>query len=88
MFPSASSGDFLRALVDPWYQALQNPMEAQNQALQNLVMHYRKTEYGKQHSIDEVKSIPDFQLFLPFHAFRVFHVSRIFHKSLWELLQP
>ncbi|MCK4476915.1 GH3 auxin-responsive promoter family protein [Candidatus Bathyarchaeota archaeon] len=65
MFPSASSGDFLRALVDPWYQALQNPMEAQNQALQNLIIHYKKTEYGKQHSIDEVKSIADFQQSFP-----------------------
>lgn len=65
MFPSASSGDFLRALVDPWYQALENPMEAQNQALQNLIEHYRKTEYGKQHSIDDVKSIADFQQSFP-----------------------
>lgn len=65
MFPSASSGDFLRALVDPWYQALENPMDAQNQALQNLIEHYRKTEYGKQHSIDDVKSIADFQQSFP-----------------------
>lgn len=66
MFPTeASSGDFLRALVTPWYQALQHPGKAQKQAFQNLVGHYRKTEYGKHYSIDTVKNIADYQLSFP-----------------------
>jgi len=65
MFPTTAPDDFLKTLVNPWYQALQNPIEAQNQALQNLIEHYRKTEYGKQHSIDNVKSIADFQQSFP-----------------------
>jgi len=56
MFPSADPHDFLRALVNPWYQALENPIDTQNQALKNLIEHYKKTEYGKQYSIDDVKA--------------------------------
>lgn len=65
MFPTKSPDDFLRALVNPWYQALENPVEAQNQALHDLIKHYRKTEYGEQHSVDDVKCIADFQLSFP-----------------------
>jgi len=65
MFPTTTPDDFLKTLVNPWYQALQNPIEAQNQALRNLIKHYRKTEYGKQHFIDDVKSIADFQQSFP-----------------------
>lgn len=65
MFLTTPSDDFLHAIVNPWYQALHNPIEAQNRALQNLVEHYRKTEYGEQHSIDDVKTIIDFQSSFP-----------------------
>jgi len=65
MFPAISSDDFLQEIVSPWYQALINPVEAQNQTLLDLAKHYGKTEYGKQHSIDDVKSIVDFQLSFP-----------------------
>ena len=65
MSSTTSPDAFLRALVSPWYQALENPVEAQNQALHDLIEHYRKTEYGVQHSIDDVKCIADFQLSSP-----------------------
>lgn len=65
MLPTASLSSFLKTLVNPWYQALQNPAEAQNQAFSELIRHYRKTEFGMQHSIDKVYSIADFQLSLP-----------------------
>lgn len=64
MFPEPS-GDFLRRIVDPWYEALQDPVEAQNQTLQDLVEHYRKTEYGKRHSIDDVGSTAEFKSSFP-----------------------
>jgi len=65
MFPPTSPQDFLQALVNPWYEALQNPMEAQSKVLFELMEHYKKTIYGKQHSVDRVKSIPDFQSSFP-----------------------
>jgi hypothetical protein len=65
MFPTASSDAFLQALVNPWYHALQNPAGAQNQALLDLIGHYGKTEYGKQHFADKIKSIADFQSSFP-----------------------
>ena len=65
MFPPKSPSDFLQPLVSPWYQSLQNPKEAQNQTLQTLITHYGKTEYGSQHSADDVESISDFQRHFP-----------------------
>ncbi len=65
MFSTTSAGDFLHALVGPWYRALQNPTEAQNKALHELVEHYRKTEYGEQHSAADVENVEDFQSSFP-----------------------
>ncbi len=65
MFPTEASSDFLRELVSPWYQALQQPVEAQRQVFQDLVEHYRKTEYGERCSVDAVKNISDYQLSFP-----------------------
>jgi len=65
MLPTTSPHDFLQSLVNPWYKALQNPVEAQNNVLRELVEHYTKTEYGKQHSVDKVRSITDFQSSFP-----------------------
>jgi hypothetical protein len=65
MFPTTSPQDFLQALVNPWYKALQNPVGAQNRVLFELIEHYMKTDYGKQHSVDKIKSIADFQSSFP-----------------------
>ncbi len=65
MFPTTSPDSFLYALVNPWYEALQNPREAQNQVLQDLIEHYGRTEYGKQHLIEDVESVSDFQQRFP-----------------------
>ena len=65
MFPTTSPDDFLQALVNPWYQSLQSPIEAQNQTLLDLIEHYRKTEYGEQHFVDDVESTADFMSSFP-----------------------
>ncbi|UCB60356.1 MAG: GH3 auxin-responsive promoter family protein [Candidatus Bathyarchaeota archaeon] len=56
---------FLQSLVNPWYEALQNPAEAQHEVLLELIGHYKKTEYGKQHSASEVTNALDFQTSFP-----------------------
>jgi hypothetical protein len=65
MFPTNSAKEFLLALVRPWYEALKNPGETQEKTLQNLLKHYRKTDYGKSHLINDVDDIQDFQVSFP-----------------------
>ncbi len=66
MHPSAKTGtDFLQQVVNPWYEALHNPAETQQQVLKNLVEGYAKTLYGKKHAALEVKGAADFRASFP-----------------------
>jgi hypothetical protein len=47
--------DILKQIVNPWYEALKNPHEVQQQTLNVLMEGYAKTLYGKKHSASEVK---------------------------------
>jgi hypothetical protein len=47
--------DILKQIVNPWYEALENPAEAQQRTLKVLLEGYAKTFYGKKHSVLEVK---------------------------------
>lgn len=53
--------DILQSIVNPWYESLKNPKEAQERALSDLVKQYEKTEYGKEHGAHEVQSVEDFR---------------------------
>ena len=66
MHLSAKTGtDFLQQIVNPWYEALQNPAEAQKQVLKNLVEGYAKTLYGKKHAALDVEGATDFRANFP-----------------------
>jgi len=66
MYLSAKTGaDFLQRIVNPWYEALQNPAEAQQQVLESLVKGYAKTLYGKKHAALDVKGAADFRANFP-----------------------
>ncbi|MDH5663126.1 MAG: GH3 auxin-responsive promoter family protein [Candidatus Bathyarchaeota archaeon] len=66
MYLSAKTGaDFLQQIVNPWYEALQNPAEAQQQVLESLVKGYAKTLYGKKHAALDVKGAADFRANFP-----------------------
>ncbi|UCE15685.1 MAG: GH3 auxin-responsive promoter family protein [Candidatus Bathyarchaeota archaeon] len=55
----------MKQIVNPWYEALQNPAETQQQVLKNLVERYAKTLYGKKHGALEVKGAADFRANFP-----------------------
>jgi hypothetical protein len=57
--------DILQQIVSPWYEALENPAEAQQQVLTNLVGEYGKTLYGKNHATLDVESVTDFRASFP-----------------------
>jgi hypothetical protein len=57
--------DILKQIVKPWYEALKNPAEAQQQTLNVLMEGYAKTLYGKKHSATEVKDGTTFRKYFP-----------------------
>ena len=56
----------MKAIVNPWYQALNEPGNAQETVMEGLIKIYGQTEYGKEHKCQTVGSYQDFQ-----HAFPV-----------------
>ena len=57
--------DILKHIVNPWYEALKNPAEAQQKVLEHLLEGYSKTVYGKKHSANEIKDGSTFRANFP-----------------------
>jgi len=55
----------LRGIVEPWYQALKDPAQAQSQVLEELLAGYRKTAYGKTRGADEITILSGFRSSFP-----------------------
>ena len=55
----------LKPIIDPWYVSLDNPQEAQEKTLNDLLEKYRRTDYGVSHNASQVKSISDYQTNFP-----------------------
>lgn len=57
--------EFLKAIVNPWYESLKNPDEFQHQVLLNLMKQYEKTQYGIHRKASEVQDVEDFRKRFP-----------------------
>jgi hypothetical protein len=57
--------EILKQIVNPWYEALKNPAEAQQRTLKTLLTGYAETIYGKKHSAFEVKDSKAFRANFP-----------------------
>jgi len=57
--------EFLKGLVDPWFDSLRSPAESQQRVLYDLLELYRKTQYGIDHGLLEVHDSEDFRRKLP-----------------------
>jgi hypothetical protein len=55
----------LNAMLQPWFQAVENPATAQEAVLQRLLRIYAQTEYGAQHSAAQVGSLEDYRRTFP-----------------------
>ena len=55
----------LKPIIDPWYVSLDNPQEAQEKTLNDLLEKYKHTDYGVNHNASQVKSISDYQTNFP-----------------------
>jgi len=55
------NGNLLTPILKPWYTGLEDPAEAQNRVLTELLRMYSRTEYGKEHSASEIGGMVDFR---------------------------
>ena len=54
--PRAAS-QILQSQLQPWYQALSDPKNAQESVLERLLCDYAKTKYGKNHGASSIFGI-------------------------------
>jgi hypothetical protein len=55
----------LQPIIAPWYKSLENPQQAQEQVLGELLKKYAETDYGKSHSAPEIKGTAGYQKSFP-----------------------
>lgn len=66
MLPDESTIDsILQPIISPWYDSLKNPIKAQNQVLDNLLIEYAKTDFGKNYGALEIKDLKTYQNSFP-----------------------
>ena len=66
MLPDESIiNSILRPIISPWYDSLKNPIKAQNQVLDNLLIEYAKTDFGKNYGALEIKDLKTYQKSFP-----------------------
>jgi hypothetical protein len=68
--PDTQSGiEKMKAIIAPWHAALQNPAQAQETVLENLVKIYSQTDYGKKHNSQTIGSYADFRRAFPAQSY-------------------
>jgi hypothetical protein len=55
----------LKAFLQPWHTALEDPAGAQQKVLRNILESYASTEYGEQHGAVHIKTIEDYRRAFP-----------------------
>jgi hypothetical protein len=55
----------LKALLQPWQDAVADPAEAQEKVLQGLLEGYARTQYGAQHGAGQIDSLDDYRRAFP-----------------------
>jgi len=62
--PQAMSG-MLTTLLQPWHDAVDNPVKAQQEVLHRLLESYAQTDYGDQHSAVHIGTVKDYRRAFP-----------------------
>lgn len=55
----------LQILLEPWFQSIANPRQAQEETLARLLKSYAQTQYGREFHADKISGIPEFQRAFP-----------------------
>lgn len=59
------AADLLKAFLQPWHTALENPAGAQQKVLRNILETYARTQYGERHGVVHIKTIEDYRRAFP-----------------------
>jgi GH3 auxin-responsive promoter len=60
-----AAAQMLNALLQPWHDAVNDPVQAQREVLQNLLQGYAQTGYGQQYGAAKVKTFDDYRRAFP-----------------------
>jgi hypothetical protein len=55
----------VQGLLQPWHDAISDPVKAQEEALHRFLKIYAETEYGKQHGATQVDTVEDYRRAFP-----------------------
>jgi hypothetical protein len=55
----------LNHMLQPWFEAIEDPNQAQRQVLGRLLKDYAQTEYGDRHNADRITSIEEYRQSFP-----------------------
>lgn len=79
--------NLLEIFLNPWYDALADPEEAQHILFETLIKRYRKTEYGKIHGAHTVETLDEFRKTFPAATFSDFEpfINRV-KEGHWNAL--
>ena len=80
--------DKMKAVLDPWYEALSNPARAQERVLAQLLAMYSQTDYGRKHHSEQVGSYADYQKAFPVSTFEDFkpYLDQVMAGNIHALL--
>ena len=57
--------DLLKAFLQPWHTSIEDPAEAQQKVLRNILESYARTEYGEKHGAVQIKTTEDYRRAFP-----------------------
>ena len=59
----------LQTLLQPWFSAVDNPAQAQEDLLQSLLRDYAQTQYGREHHAHQIGNIADYRRAFPIKTY-------------------
>jgi hypothetical protein len=60
-----SPADMLKGFLQPWHDAVNDPVKAQQAVLHRLLQMYGQTKYGRRHSADQIDTLTDYREAFP-----------------------
>ncbi len=78
----------LRAVLDPWHQAIESPSQAQQAVLERLLQDYARTEYGRAHRAESVQTLDDYRRAFPVMTYEDYKplIRRVMEGEVGALL--